>query len=77
MKKIIGKGYFGKVRSVFFIDDHLKNLQDVKRALNKNIIFTGIHLTEGIGKDRVLSDFTEDELNDLVKDHLRDLMPNE
>ena len=68
LQDLISKGYFGKVNSVFFIDDTLKNLQNMEKALDENILFTGVHFTAI--KEKILRNLKEDELDILAKNKI-------
>ena len=57
---------FEGVKSILFIDDTLRNLQEVKDALPSHINFYGIHFTEA--KARLFCDYEQKDL-DAISDY--------
>ena len=60
LRDLIKKGIFGEVKSIIFVDDSMRNLEEVKAEVAKDFDFVGIHYTEV--KDTLLNQYSEEEL---------------
>lgn len=74
LKELLAKEQFKDVKSILFIDDTLKNLQDVESEMPSWITFYGVHFTEV--KAKLFCEYTQQQLDGIANDQWQEMLFN-